>query len=119
MRVLSRRRPEIMLAAAVLLFITTLLWRTLPSQMFAPAASSSEPAPAPLELGAAKTVEHPRNRAGVAAQLGGFALEPVNLLDHLDGDEDMIVREIKNGVGIVEEDIGIKNVVFHARRLRI
>jgi tetratricopeptide (TPR) repeat protein len=62
MRVLSGRRPEIMLAAAVLLFITTLLWRTLPSQLFAPAATSSEPAPAPLELGAAKTVEQLQER---------------------------------------------------------
>src|SRR5690349_9082549 len=62
MRVLSDRRPEIMLAAAVLLFITTLLWRTLPSQIFAPAAPSSEPAPAPLELGAAQTVEQLQDR---------------------------------------------------------
>lgn len=62
MRVLSGRRPEIMLAAAVLLFITTLLWRTLPSQLFAPVATSSEPAPAPLELGAAQAVEQLQER---------------------------------------------------------
>jgi tetratricopeptide (TPR) repeat protein len=62
MRVLSGRRPEIMLAAAVLVFITTLMWRTLPSQMFAPATTSSQPAPAPLELGAARTVEQLQER---------------------------------------------------------
>jgi tetratricopeptide (TPR) repeat protein len=61
MRVLSGRRPEIMLAAAVLIFITTLIWRTLPVQSFAPPASS-EPAPAPLELGAAQTVEQLQDR---------------------------------------------------------
>jgi tetratricopeptide (TPR) repeat protein len=62
MHILSGRRPEIMLAAAVLIFITTLIWRTLPGQIFAPAISSSEPAPAPLELGAAQTVEQFQER---------------------------------------------------------
>jgi tetratricopeptide (TPR) repeat protein len=62
MRVLSGRRPEIVLAATVLIFMTTLLWRTLLSQNFAPAATGSEPAPAPIELGAAQTVETLQDR---------------------------------------------------------
>jgi tetratricopeptide (TPR) repeat protein len=63
MRVLSGRRPEIMLAAAVLVFITTLAWRTLLSQYGVPAATSANPpAPAPLELGAAQTVEQLQER---------------------------------------------------------
>ncbi|HJZ50458.1 MAG TPA: tetratricopeptide repeat protein [Roseiflexaceae bacterium] len=62
MRVLSGRRPEVMLAAAVIIFITTLIWRTMLSQVFMPAPASSEPAPAPLELGAARTVEQLQER---------------------------------------------------------
>ena len=62
MRVLSGRRPEIMLAAAMLIFITTLIWRTLPGRLFAPAITNSAPAPAPLELGAARTVEQLQER---------------------------------------------------------
>jgi tetratricopeptide (TPR) repeat protein len=84
MRVLSGRRPEIMLAAAVLIFITTLIWRTLPGQMFAPPAGSGEPAPAPLELGAARTVEQLQERVrrspddpSAYAQLGLALLQRV------------------------------------------
>jgi tetratricopeptide (TPR) repeat protein len=52
-----------MLAAAVLVLITTLAWRTLLSQYVAPAATgASLPAPAPLELGAAQTVEQLQDR---------------------------------------------------------
>jgi len=85
MRVLSGRRPEIILAAAVLIFITTLVWRALPGQIFAPATSSgSEPAPAPLELGAARTVEQLQERVrrnpddpSAYAQLGLALLQRV------------------------------------------
>ena len=84
MRVLSGRRPEIMLAAAVLIFITTLLWRALPGQIFAPASSTSEPGPAPLELGAAQTVEQLQERVrrnpddpSAYAQLGLALLQRV------------------------------------------
>jgi len=83
MRVLSGRRPEIILAAAVLIFITTLVWRALPGQIFAP-ATSSEPAPAPLELGAARTVEQLQERVrrnpddpSAYAQLGLALLQRV------------------------------------------
>ena len=44
---------------------------------------------------AAKAVEHPRNRARVLAEFGGFALEAVNLLDDFDGDQDIVIREIE------------------------
>ena len=42
---------------------------------------------------AAKAVEHPRNRARVLAQFGGFALETVNLLDDFDGNQDVVFFE--------------------------
>ena len=62
---------------------------------------------------AAKTVEHPRNRARVLAEFGGFALEAVNLLDDFDGDQDIIVREVEEGVGVVKDNIGVEDVIFH------
>lgn len=85
MRVLTGRRPEIMLAAAVLVFITTLAWRTLLSQYAGPAATgASQPAPAPLELGAAQTVEQLQDRVrrnpedpGAYAKLGLALLQRV------------------------------------------
>ena len=63
-------------------------------------------------------VEHPRNGARIAAQLGGLALEPVNLLDHLDGDEDVVVRKVEDGVRVVEEDVGVEDVVLHVIKRR-
>jgi tetratricopeptide (TPR) repeat protein len=84
MRVLSGRRPEIMLAAAVIMFLMTLAWRALLSQFFTPAITSSEPAPAPLELGAARTVEQLQERVrrnpddpSAYAQLGLALLQRV------------------------------------------
>ena len=57
---------------------------------------------------AAKAVEHPRNRARVLAQFGGLALETVNFLDDFDGDQDVVVREAEQGIGVVEEDVGVE-----------
>ena len=62
---------------------------------------------------AAKAVEHPRNGAGVLAEFGGFALEAVNLLDDLDGDQDIVVGEVEERVGVVENNVGVENVIFH------
>ena len=62
---------------------------------------------------AAKTVEHPRHRAGVAAQLGGFALEAVNLLDDFDGHEDVVLLKIEERIGVVEQDVSVEDIVFH------
>ncbi len=62
---------------------------------------------------AAEAVEHPRDRARVLAQLGGFALEAVNFLDDLDGNQDIVVLEVEERIGVVEENIGVENVIFH------
>ena len=43
--------------------------------------------------GAAETVQHARNRARILAQFGGFAFEPVNFLDDLDGEQDVVFLE--------------------------
>ena len=42
---------------------------------------------------AAISIEHPRNGAGVLAQFGGFAFEPVNFLDDFDGNQDVVVLQ--------------------------
>ncbi len=63
--------------------------------------------------GTAKTVEHPRHGARVLAQVGGLALEAVNFLDDFDGNQDVVVHEAQKRVGIVKEDVGVENVIFH------
>ena len=62
---------------------------------------------------AAKAVEHPRNLPRILAELGGFALEAVNLLDDLDGDQDVVVVKVEERVGVVENNVGVENVIFH------
>ena len=61
---------------------------------------------------AAKAVEHPRHAARVLAQFGGLALEAVNFLDDFDGNQDVIVLEAQKRIGIVQEDVGVENVIF-------
>jgi len=52
------------------------------------------------------------------AQLAGFAFETVYFLNDLDGQEDIVFLETEQGVGVVEQDIGIKDVIlFHEQRL--
>jgi hypothetical protein len=62
---------------------------------------------------AAQAVQHARHAAGVLAQLAGVALEVVDLLHDLDGDEDVVVLEVEQRVRVVEQDVGVEDVVFH------
>ena len=61
---------------------------------------------------AAKAVQHAGDRPGVLAQFGGLALEAVNFLDDLNGQEDVVILELEQGIGVMEQDIGIKNVIL-------
>ena len=55
-------------------------------------------------------------RARVLAQLGRFALEPVDLLDDLDRQQDVVIVELEQRIGVVQQNIGIKDVIlFHAQ----
>ena len=67
---------------------------------------------------AAKTVEHPRNRARIAAQLGGFALEAVNFFNDFNRHEDIMFLKIDERIRIVEQDVGVENEIFHAKKKR-
>ena len=63
---------------------------------------------------AAEAVEQARDGAGILAQFGGLALEAVNFLDHLDGEQHVVLLEREQGIGVVEQNVGIKNVIlFH------
>ena len=62
----------------------------------------------------AEAVEHARDGSGILAELGRFALEPVDFLDDFNGNEDVIVFEAEDGVGVVEEDVGVEYVIFHS-----
>jgi hypothetical protein len=48
---------------------------------------------AQLPLGA-KSIQHARNHTGVLPELGGLALEAVDLFEHFDWDDDRIIFEI-------------------------
>ena len=61
----------------------------------------------------AQTVQRARYHAGVGAALGGFAFEPVHFLDDLNGNQDVVLLKIEDGVGVVKEDVGVENVIFH------
>jgi len=56
------------------------------------------------------------NKAGILAEFGGFALKAVNLLDDLDRQENMVILEIEERIGVMEQDVGVENVIlFHGR----
>ncbi len=54
----------------------------------------------------------PGDGAGILAEFGGFALEAVDLLDDLDGQEDVVILELEQGIGVMEQNIGVKNVIL-------
>ena len=65
--------------------------------------------------GAAQAVEHARNRSRILPQLGGFALEAIDFFNHLDRQQDIILLKAEQRIGIVQQHVGIKNIVlFHA-----
>ena len=77
----------------------------------AAAIVQSDPfAQAPL---AAQAVQGARDRARILPELGGLAFEVVDFLDHFDGNQEIVFLETEQTVGIVKEDIGVKNVIFH------
>ena len=57
-------------------------------------------------------VQIARHLPRVAAQLGEVALELVDLLDDVDGDDDVVVFELEEGPRIVEQDVGVEDVVL-------
>ena len=67
---------------------------------------------------AAKAVEHPRNGARILAEFGGFAFEAVNFLDDFDGQQNGVFFKVQEGIGIVQEDVGVEDVVFHLSKSR-
>ena len=61
-----------------------------------------------------QTVERARDGAGVGPTLGGFTLEPVDLLDDFDGKEDIVILKVENRIGVVKKNVGIEDIIFHA-----
>ena len=52
------------------------------------------------------------NRTSVRSSLGLFVLELVCLAEHVDRNPDVIIGEPIDGMGIMQQNIGIKNVVL-------
>jgi hypothetical protein len=40
-------------------------------------------------------------------------LKPVYLLDYFDGNQDGVIRKIQQRVWIVQENVGIKDIILH------
>ena len=67
---------------------------------------------------AAEPVQHAGDGAGVLAEFGGLPLEAVDFLNDLNRQEDVVVLELEQRIGVMEQDIGVKNVVlFHERMI--
>ena len=49
----------------------------------------------------------------ILPKLAGFPFEAVNFLNDFDGDQDVVFLKAQNGVGIVEKDVGVEDVIFH------
>src|SRR5205807_607157 len=62
--------------------------------------------------GPAELVEESGDGAGVAAALRSLPLELVDLLDGEDGDDEIVVLELEDGVRVVEQDVRVEDVVF-------
>src|SRR5207237_9456383 len=57
-------------------------------------------------------VQIARHLPRVATQLGEVALELVDLLDDVDGDDDVVVFELEESARVVEQDVGVEDVVL-------
>ncbi len=60
-------------------------------------------------------IQHAGNEARTAPALAQLALEIINLLDHADGNDDVMLRVFMDGIGIVKKNIGINDVIIHTR----
>ena len=60
----------------------------------------------------AQPIKQAGNLTGVASLLGWIALEPVDLLDHLDRDQDVVVFKAGQGGGIVQQHVGVEHEGF-------
>jgi hypothetical protein len=64
---------------------------------------------------AAEGIEPSGNCAGILPPLTRLPFELVHLLQDFDGDQDVVVLEVEERVRIVEQDVGIQNVVLDPR----
>jgi len=62
--------------------------------------------------GFAEAVEVSDDGSGVSAEVVVVGLEGVELLDDFEGDDDLVVGEHEQGIGVVEQDVGVEDKVF-------
>ncbi len=60
----------------------------------------------------AERIEMADDGSGVAAQVVGVGFEFVQFLDDIEWDDDFVVGEHEEGVGIVKQDVGVENEVL-------
>ena len=80
-----------------------------------PAAARRWAAGAPSDRRCAarpEAVQHARHLAGVAPALRGLLLELVDLLEDEDRDHHLVVLELQDRAGVVDQDVGVENEVL-------
>ena len=63
----------------------------------------------------AHLVDQAREQTGMAAVFAHFTLKAIDFLDHDDRDDDVVISEFKEGLGIKEEDVGVEDEGFSQR----
>ena len=77
-----------------------------------PAAVFELHAEAHLLGGAEAFAQAPVDFAGIGAAGGGLGLEAVEFLEHFDGNPDDVFLELEHRLGVVNENVGIEDVMF-------
>lgn len=67
----------------------------------------------------AKFVEATRNGARVLTEFAGLAFEAIDFFDDIDRNKNGVLLEIEDGVGVVEENVGVEDVIFHCNFTRV
>ena len=61
---------------------------------------------------ATKAVQQAGDRPRVLTKFGGLPLQTVDFLNDLNGQEDVVVLELEQRIGVMEQYVGIKDVVL-------
>src|SRR6185503_5712772 len=65
----------------------------------------------------AELVEQTRDGPRIAPAFVRFALEVIDLFENVNGDDEIVVLELEDGVRVVQKDVGIDDVIFLHRWL--
>ena len=62
----------------------------------------------------AQSIQHARQLTGISTPLGRLFLELIHLFENEDGQNHLVVRKVKDGSRIVNQDVGIENEMLQS-----